>query len=219
MLVSESVIPYLFKDTTAFLHVIEKHKYISNSTLLVTMDVISLYTNIPHDEAIEYITEQYKNTLQLWHKYNTKVLPVSVENIQKLLTFCLSHCEFSYNNKFFKQNYGLPMGAPAAVRVANIFMYKHLTEFILNYNLPLPPYFGRLIDDIFFTWKHTEEDLLQLHFNLNNFHRSIKFELTYSREKINYIKQTIYYILLYISNQQIEENIYTLIAIIQLIAN
>ena len=41
------------------------------------------------------------------------------------------------------------MGAPAAVRVANIFMYKHITKFIHNYNLALPPYFGRLIDDIF----------------------------------------------------------------------
>jgi len=40
------------------------------------------------------------------------------------------------------------MGAPAAVRVANIFMYKHTTKFIHNYNLALPPYFGRLIDDI-----------------------------------------------------------------------
>jgi len=104
------------------------------------MDVVSLYTNIPHNEAIEYITEQYKNTFKIWHKFNTTIKPISVENFKKLLMFCLSDCEFSYNNTYYKQNYGLPMGAPAAVRIANIFMYKHLTKFILNYNLPLPPF-------------------------------------------------------------------------------
>jgi len=36
LLVSESVIPYLFKDTTAFLNTIERHKYISATTYLVT---------------------------------------------------------------------------------------------------------------------------------------------------------------------------------------
>jgi len=41
----------------------------------------------------------------------------------------LSNCEFKFDNKTYKQNYGLPMGAAAAVRIANIFMYKHLKQF------------------------------------------------------------------------------------------
>jgi len=192
LLVAEAAIPYLFKDTTAFLNTIEKHKYVQNSTLLVTMDVVSLYTNIPHDEAITYITEQYQNTIKLWPNYHTTVKPIPVQSLRILLTFCLQNCEFTFNNTFYKQNYGLPMGAPAAVRVANIFMYKHITKFISNYNSPLPIFFGRLIDDIFFTWSYSESQLHTLHNNLNNFHSTIKFELNYSAEKINFLDTTVY---------------------------
>jgi len=138
LLVAEAVIPYLFKDTTAFLNTIQKHKHVPYPTLLVTMDVVSLYTNIPHDEAINYITEQYQNTLKLWSTFNTTVKQIPVHYFKEILTFCLSNCEFSFNNIIYKQNYGLPMGEPAAVRVANIFMYKHLHKFISNYKLPLP---------------------------------------------------------------------------------
>jgi len=73
LFVAETVIPYLFKDTNAFLNTTQKHKYVPHPTLLVTMDVVSLYTNIPHQEAIDYVTEQYQNTLKLWPKYNTTV--------------------------------------------------------------------------------------------------------------------------------------------------
>ena len=190
--VAEAVIPYLFKDTTAFLNIIQKHKYAPYPTLLVTMDVVSLYTNIPHDEAINYITEQYENTLKLWPHYKTTVKQIPIKYFNLILTFCLSNCEFNFLDITYKQNYGLPMGAPAAVRVANIFMYKHLSKFILNYNKPLPIFFGRLIDDIFFTWKYSEAELLTLYKDLNNYHKTIKFEINYSVEKINFLDVTVY---------------------------
>jgi len=160
--------------------------------ILVTMDVVSLYTNTPHDEAVKYISEQYENTLHLWNKYNTNLSPVPVDILNNLLSFCLSNCEFCFDNKYFKQNYGLLMGAPAAVRVANIFMYKHFTKFINNYNRSVPQFFGRLIDDIFFTWQHTEQELLELHSNLNSAHKTVKFELTYSTDKINFLDVTLH---------------------------
>jgi len=78
LLVAEAEIPYLFKDTTAFLQIIEKYKNISSNTILVTMDVVSLYTNIPHNEAIEYICEHYSNTLHRWKHYNTRVMAIDV---------------------------------------------------------------------------------------------------------------------------------------------
>jgi len=54
---------HLFQDTTAFLNTIENYKHVLNNTILVTLDVVSLYTNIPHNEAITYICEQYKLSL------------------------------------------------------------------------------------------------------------------------------------------------------------
>jgi len=190
--VAESEIPYLFKDTTAFLNTIEKHKHVQPNTILVTLDVVSLYTNIPHHEAIRYICDQYSRTLHLWNRYNIKIIPVSIETLEQLLTFILSNCTFKFNNKFYKQNYGLPMGAPAAVRIANIFMYKHLQHFSNTYNKALPEFFGRLIDDIFFLWYYTQQELIELYNSLNNYHSTIKFEINYSTSKIHFLDVTLY---------------------------
>jgi len=40
------------KDTTDFLIKIKNHPKTHNKTLLVSVDIISLYTNIPHEEGI-----------------------------------------------------------------------------------------------------------------------------------------------------------------------
>ena len=190
--VAEAEIPYLFKDTTAFLNIIENHKNVFTNTVLVTLDVVSLYTNIPHNEAEIYICEHYTNTLHLWTSYHIKIPPVTTEILQQLLRFILSNCTFQFNGKYYKQNYGLPMGSPAAVRIANIFMYKHIQKFINTYNNTLPIFFGRLIDDIFFLWDNTEEELHHLYNALNSFHNTIKFEINFSCSQIHFLDVTVY---------------------------
>ena len=46
-------IPSYIKHTTDFLNKLQKIKHLPTETLLVTLDVRSLYTNIPHNESIE----------------------------------------------------------------------------------------------------------------------------------------------------------------------
>ena len=45
-------IPSYIQDTTHFLRILNSIDYLPDNALLVTMDVTSLYTNIPHDEGI-----------------------------------------------------------------------------------------------------------------------------------------------------------------------
>ena len=47
------------KDTTDFLNFIEKTK-VAKDTILVSMDVTSLYTNIPQEEGIEIVCRTYQ---------------------------------------------------------------------------------------------------------------------------------------------------------------
>ena len=192
LFVAESEIPYLFKDTTAFLNIIQRYKSVSENTLLVTMDVVSLYTNIPHDEAIEYVSTFYEETLPAWQKYNHKITPIPKSNLICLLKFMLEQCTFEFDGLLYKQNYGCPMGAPASVRIANIFMYKLLNNFLRTYTNPVPDFLGRLIDDIFFLCNHGEEELLYFHNSLNNYHKTIKFELNYSKNNVNFLDTTTY---------------------------
>ena len=61
-------IPSYTKDTTHFLNTL-KHLEIQNTDLLVTIDVKSLYTNIPHIEGMAAITRMIEETgLDMLHK-------------------------------------------------------------------------------------------------------------------------------------------------------
>ena len=201
--VAEKEIPFLFKDTTAFLNVIEANKNVPENTFLVTMDVVSLYTNIPHDEAVELVTEYYVETLREWNKYDCCINPVEPEMLKTLLDFMLKQCTFEFDGNAYKQNYGCPMGAPASVRIANVYMYKLLNRFLQNYTGCIPSFLGRLIDDIFFLWYYDEESLLTLYNTLNAFHSTIKFEINYSKEAVNFLDTTTY-----ISNNTVHTKLY-----------
>ena len=50
-------LPSFIKDTTSFITKLQSLNNIPEGTLLVTLDVSSLYTNIPHHEGIEACTE------------------------------------------------------------------------------------------------------------------------------------------------------------------
>ena len=54
-------IPSYVRDTTDFLQKLDKVKNIPNGCLLVTLDVKSLYTNIPNNERIKALREAYDN--------------------------------------------------------------------------------------------------------------------------------------------------------------
>ena len=50
-------IPPYMRDTTDFLQKLDKVRNIPNDCLLVTLDVKSLYTNIPNNEGIKAVRE------------------------------------------------------------------------------------------------------------------------------------------------------------------
>ena len=58
------------------------------------MDVVLLYTNIPHNKAIQYISEHYTYTFSQWNNNNTNLMPIPVNLLKELLNFALSNCTF-----------------------------------------------------------------------------------------------------------------------------
>ncbi|CAF3986224.1 unnamed protein product, partial [Adineta steineri] len=82
---------------------------------------------------------------------------------------------FVYRNKYYQQIIGGAMGSPFTLTLANIFMWKWEKESICKELHSLELY-GRYIDDIFFTWNDTKENLEQVLEKLNNHHPNIKLE-------------------------------------------
>ena len=104
------------KDTTDFLNFIEKTK-LPKDTILVSMDVTSLYTNIPQEEGITTVCEAYE-------EFYERKPPIPTRYLREMLSLILQENLFQFNGKDYLQTHGTAMGRKMAVAFANIFMAK-----------------------------------------------------------------------------------------------
>lgn len=169
------------KDTTHFLREV-LHIKIPEGSYLVTLDVTSLYTNIPHNDGISSLIDMYE-----LHR-----LPESPDGhvVATLTRLVLELNTFEFNSQYFRQISGTAMGTKMAPSYANIFMGKLESQYLSQ--CPLKPlFYKRFIDDIFFIWTHTEEELLRFIDNYNTVHPNIEFSHTYSQTEINFLDVTV----------------------------
>ena len=102
------------KDTTNFFSKLPTST--NPDTLLVSFDIVNLYTNIPHDlgkEAIEY-----------WLRKFPQELPtrISVEFLLEGIKFILENNYFCFNDTYFLQTNGTAMGTKFAPIYATLVL-------------------------------------------------------------------------------------------------
>ena len=110
------------KDTTDFISFIEKTK-IGKDTILVSMDVSSLYTNIPQEEETEIVCKAYDS----FHNYKP---PIPTHFLRQMLGLILNENSFQFNGENHLQTHGTAMGTHMAPSYANLFMDKLEREFL-----------------------------------------------------------------------------------------
>ena len=91
-------IPSYFKDTQDFLKKLEKVKDIPLESLLVTLDVKSLYTNIPNNEGIKAVKESYE-------KYKEETVSTKVITFLSLI---LTLNNFVFNCTHYLKQWAVP---------------------------------------------------------------------------------------------------------------
>ena len=144
--------PSYIKDTTQFLKVIHGPKEMPKDTILATIDIKSLYNNIPHQEGMQYCLEAIEN------HYKPKT-PLSLKYLHQMLKFVLENNYFIFDDKFYLQVHRTSMGTP---NYANIFMTKienQILHSVGHHKTPL--LWKRFIDGKFKIWPHNEIELLQ----------------------------------------------------------
>ena len=134
------------KDTTDFLNFIEKTK-LPKDTILVSMDVTSLYMNIPQEEGITTVCEAYE------YYYERK--PPIPTYLREMLSLILKENLFQFNGKDYLQTHGTAMGMKMAVAFANTFMAKIEKE-ILRQSYAKPIVWKRYIDDVSYEHKQRQ---------------------------------------------------------------
>ncbi len=106
---------YSVNNSTEFT---EKLSYtnMDDNEIMVSFDVVSLFTAIPVDRTCEHIHNKLNEDTTLKHR--TKL---SIDDIIKLLCFTLSNSFFTYKETY-KQIHGCAMGSPVSPIVANLCM-------------------------------------------------------------------------------------------------
>ena len=128
------------KDTNDFLRKIEEcSSDIDEKAILVTMDVKSLYTNIPNDEGI-------RATRTFLSRAGKSLL---IPAIVKFLWLILTLNNFIFNGINYLQINGASMGTKCAPNYANLFMANFEESFIYPRIIGKACLYLRYIDDIF----------------------------------------------------------------------
>ena len=170
------------KDTTDFIKFIESTR-VPRNAFLVSMDVTSLYTNIPHEEGITLVCETYEE----FHDANP---PIATRHLKEMLSLILKENSFQFNGKDYLQIHGTAMGTKMAVAFANIFMAK-TEKTILRQSTKKPLVWKRFIDDIFCLWDTNKEDIDQFIEHANSCHPTIKFTAEVSQKPHSWTQQSI----------------------------
>ena len=100
---------------------LEQLEQLPPNALLVTLDVSSLYTNIPHNEGItacrHFLGTRDRNSST-----------VGTETLCDLKRMILTMNNFTFNGKHYLQIHGTAMGTRMAPSYANLFLAKFETD-------------------------------------------------------------------------------------------
>ena len=182
--------PSYLHGTKHFIQLIDSHPPLPEGAYLVTADVTSLYTNIPHDEGISYIL----HSLDTYRHTQPPILPPNTPNntiIKQFLQLILKGNYFDFMNKHYLQIQGTAMGTKMAPPYANIFMANIEHQLTHNHELYIPLW-KRFIDDIFFIWTDSLNKLKEFMNEANSLHPTIKFTFDYSQSTANFLDTTVY---------------------------
>ncbi|XP_047129554.2 uncharacterized protein LOC124809486 [Hydra vulgaris] len=183
--VAEQLTAY-FKDSTHFLKLLQSHVLETNNYILVTADVISLYTNIPHREGIDAV----KFYLKRAPPFNGPIKRPPIAFIDIILETILTHSNFQFSTDHFLQLTGTTMGTRMAPPYANLFMGRINEKIIDQFSMWIS-FYKRFIDDIFFIFHGPPEILTQVFEFMNAIHPTIKFTFNNSTTSINFMDLTI----------------------------
>ena len=156
-------------------------KKIKNDEILVSLDVISLFTNVPIDMAIESIDNRWE--------YICKFTSLPHDDFIKAIRFVLSSTYFVFNGTIYKQVFGTPMGSPLSPILADLAM-QDLEEYVIkNIDISFSFYY-RYVDDIILT--APAKDINRIVKSFNDYHDRLQFTVERERNRcLNFLDLSI----------------------------
>jgi len=139
---------------------------VPNEHTLISLDVKSLFTNIPGELVMEGINSRWVHI-----ESNTKI---SKQEFMDAVRFVMNSTYFTFDDVIYKQIFGTPMGSPLSPILSDIVMQDLETKAFQNLNLYLPLYF-RYVDDLLLLAPNNEVDNILKTFN--SIHERLRFTI------------------------------------------
>ena len=137
--------------------------------VLLSFDVVSLFTNVPTELACRVAEERLSTDDTLGDRTS-----LSPDQILSLLRMCLNATFLAYQGQYYQQTFGTAMGSPVSVTVANLVMEDVEQRALSSFPDP-PPFWKKYVDDTC-TALHPEK-VQAFHNHLNSIEPSIQFTL------------------------------------------
>lgn len=139
---------------------------------LISLDVDSLFTNVPHQECLHILENMFEKQ---------RLVPGEREDLISLTNLCMNQNYFRFNNQYYRQKEGLAMGSPLSPLMADIFMDNFESENVVKD--PNILFYYRYVDDIIICWTGTLRQIDVFVNKLNSVHSKIKFKLELEENK------------------------------------
>jgi len=175
-------VPNTFSHLNNSFELTEKLKniFISDNHILISLDVTSMFTNIPLDLTIKSIEKRWV------HISNNCLIPK--EEFLTALRLIFDSTYFIFDGVIYKQKFGTPMGSPLSPIISDLVI-RDLEERALE-KLDFPPsFYFRYVDDIAMT---IPVDSVERTLNtFNSLHPRLQFTAEIGGELLNFLDITI----------------------------
>jgi hypothetical protein len=145
------------KNSAHFIQILNSI-HIQPTDLMVSFDVVSLFTKVPIEDSLQLLSIHFEN------------------NILALFKHVLTSTYFSFDGQFYEQTDGVAMGSPLSPVRANFFMEDFETK-ALHLTPHKPTHWLRYVDDTFIIWPHGQQRLTEFLDHLNSLHPKIQFTM------------------------------------------
>jgi len=139
---------------------------------LTSLDVSSLFTNIPEELVIEALNSRW-NLIQKETKITKKEFIIAVQ-------FIFNSTYFTFDDITYRQIFGTPMGSPLSPVLADIVMQDLEQKALNKLDFSLPIYY-RYVDDILLLTPFEKIDVVLNTFN--GIHSRLKFTLELEKNR------------------------------------
>ena len=169
---------YMLRSTQHLIEKINEHSSTFNDKhILVSFDVVSLFTNIPVDETIQLAANLvYTNESSYKPRYGKDVFI-------KLCKFATSG-NFLFDDRMFRQTDGVSMGSPLAPTLANLFLSELERNWFKESCSPVLYY--RYVDDCICLFDNLDKVSRFQEF-LNHQHPNLKFTSEIGGRNISFL--------------------------------